>query len=54
MWEKEYSKQYKGVSKQSIWELWEDVNNWPKWHQELEYCKLEEPFSSRIAFFVKA
>ena len=41
MWPKSYSKIYQNVSKEIIWRLLSDVNNWPKWHSDLEYCKME-------------
>lgn len=27
------------ASKQTIWDLWADVEGWPKWDDELEYVK---------------
>lgn len=53
MWVKSYSKVYPGVKKEDIWRLWADVNNWPKWDKELEYCKLEKPFISGSQFILK-
>jgi hypothetical protein len=53
MWVKSYSKIYKGVKKEDIWRLWADVNNWPKWDKELEYCKMEGSFSEGNHFILK-
>lgn len=53
MWVKSYSKVYPDVKKEDIWELWADVNNWPKWDKELEYCKLEKPFITGSQFILK-
>lgn len=44
MWTKSYSKIFQGITKEAIWQLWADVNNWPKWDKELEYCKMEGEF----------
>lgn len=53
MWVKSYSKIYQGVKKEEIWQLWADVNNWPKWDKELEYCKMEAPFVKDSQFILK-
>ncbi|MBX3708875.1 MAG: polyketide cyclase [Gammaproteobacteria bacterium] len=53
MWIKEYSKIYHGIKKEDIWQLWADVNNWPKWDKELEYCKMEAPFTQGSRFILK-
>ncbi len=44
MWTRECSKVYQNVKKEDVWRLWTDINNWPKWHGELDYCKLEGEF----------
>lgn len=53
MWTKSYSKTYQGVKKEDIWRAWADVNNWPKWDRELEYCKLEGAFETGRQFILK-
>lgn len=53
MWAKSYSKVYQGIKKEDIWHLWADVNNWPKWDKELEYCKLEGAFIEGNQFILK-
>lgn len=53
MWVKSYSKIYQGVKKEDIWRLWADVNNWPKWDKELEYCKMDAPFTIGSHFILK-
>lgn len=40
MWTRTYSKLFKGLQKEKIWHLWTDINNWPKWQDDLEYCKM--------------
>jgi hypothetical protein len=53
MWSKSFSKVYSGVSSQIVWGLWTDINNWPRWHGDLEYCRLEGPFAVGNHFFLK-
>lgn len=53
MWVKSYSKVYQDIKKEDIWRLWADVNNWPKWDKELEYCKMEDTFAEGSHFILK-
>lgn len=53
MWVKTFSKVYKGVQKEHIWQAWSDVNNWPKWDGELEYCDLQGEFVQGEQFILK-
>lgn len=53
MWIKAYSKFYTGVSAKKIWQIWVDINNWPKWHKDLEYCKLDDEFKVGAFFILK-
>lgn len=53
MWIRTYSKEYKGIKKSDIWQLWIDVNNWHTWHADLDYCKLEGSFKVGNHFILK-
>lgn len=53
MWIRTYSKTFKGVKRKDIWRIWTDINNWPTWHGDLEYCKLEGEFKVGNHFFLK-
>lgn len=53
MWAKSYSKLYWNIKKETIWHLWIDVNNWPKWHEDLDYCKMEGAFEVGNHFVLK-
>lgn len=53
MWIREFSKFYEGVTAEDIWKIWTDVNNWPTWHDDLEYCKLEGEFKVGNYFMLK-
>jgi hypothetical protein len=53
MWIKTYSKTFQGLNKDTIWRIWTDVNNWPSWHGDLDYCKLEGKFEVSNYFMLK-
>jgi len=53
MWVKTFSKVYQNITKEDVWRLWTDINNWPKWHGDLEYCKLEGQFEVGNFFLLK-
>lgn len=53
MWIRKYQKTFKGIKRKSIWRIWTDVNNWPTWHGDLDYCKLEGRFEIGNHFFLK-
>lgn len=53
MWTRTHSKVFHGITKESIWQLWTDVNKWPLWHGDLEYCTLEGPFVEGNHFMLK-
>ena len=53
MWTKTYSKTYPNVTKEQIWQLWANVNNWPTWDKELDFCKMEGAFETGNQFILK-
>ena len=53
MWEKSFSKLYKEISKEAIWRVWTDVNNWPQWHGDLDSCTMVGPFKVGNHFMLK-
>lgn len=53
MWTQSFSKIYSEAKKETLWNLWADVNNWPMWHSDLDYCKMEGPFEVGNHFFLK-
>lgn len=53
MWIKKYSKLYKNITKEAIWNGWIDVNHWPTWHSDLEYCKMSDLFVVGSHFMLK-
>jgi hypothetical protein len=53
MWIRSFSKVYPGVRKEDVWQLWTDINNWPKWHGNLDDCKMEGAFKVGNHFLLK-
>jgi hypothetical protein len=53
MWTREHSKTYQGIKKEDIWRIWTDVNNWPSWHGDLDYCKMDGDFKVGNFFLLK-
>lgn len=53
MWTRTHSKFYPNVSADAIWALWADINNWPSWHGDLDYCKLSGDFKVGNYFMLK-
>ena len=53
MWTKTYSKIFQGIKREDIWNIWKDVNSWPTWHNDLDYCKLEGDFVVGNHFMLK-
>lgn len=52
-WTKSVSKVFSDIKKEDIWCLWADVNNWPRWQNDLDYCKMEGPFEVGNYFLLK-
>lgn len=53
MWKRTYSKIFEGVRREDIWAIWIDVNNWTKWHGDLDYCRLDGAFEVGNYFMLK-
>ncbi|NQY42154.1 MAG: hypothetical protein HRT87_02270 [Legionellales bacterium] len=53
MWTKTHRKFYHGVSSKYVWQILIDINNWPNWHNDLSYCKLEGEFKVGNYFVLK-
>ena len=50
---RKFSKIYKDIKKEDVWRAWADVNNWPKWDKDLEYCDLKDDFVKGSKFILK-
>jgi hypothetical protein len=44
MWTKSHSIVTKGVTKEQMWKLFADVNNWQVWKNSIAFSKLEGKF----------
>tara|TARA_A100000171_G_C2135779_1_gene150105 strand:+ start:2540 stop:3052 length:513 start_codon:yes stop_codon:yes gene_type:complete len=53
MWQQTHRCFYEGISKKEIWRLWKDIDNWPRWHTDLESCRLIGDFKVGSHFFLK-
>lgn len=53
LWIRTYRQTFTDVDKNAIWRIWTDINHWPTWHGDLEYCKLEGTFSVGNYFILK-
>ena len=53
MWTRAYSKTFQDIKREDIWRIWTDVNNWPTWHGDLDYCKLDGDFAVGNYFILK-
>jgi hypothetical protein len=53
MWSKSSSKLYAGVSMESVWRLWSDVNDWSSWHDDLDHVKMSGEFAVGNHFLLK-
>ena len=53
MWIRTYSKTFKNVEKEEVWRIWTDVNNWSKWHSDLDYCQMDDSFEVGKHFILK-
>jgi hypothetical protein len=53
MWSKSYSIVTKEVTKEQMWKLLADVNNWHKWDVGIDYAKMEGRFEKGNHFILK-
>lgn len=53
MWIRTYSTQTKEVTKEQMWKLFSDVNNWHTWDTEIAYAKMEGKFEKGNHFILK-
>jgi hypothetical protein len=53
MWKKSYSFVTKEVSKEQLWSLFADVNNWASWDEGIEFAKMDGPFEQGNHFTLR-
>jgi len=52
-WSQTYSKTIKGVSAAAVWDIWQDINHWHTWQEDIEYAKLNGEFEMGNSFILK-
>ncbi len=53
MWESTYTKTFAGVTKESVWALWSDVNHWHEWDKDIEWARMSDAFAAGARFELK-
>lgn len=53
MWTKSHSIVTKDVTKEQVWKLFADVNNWHTWDNGIEYAKIDGSFEKGNSFKLK-
>ncbi len=53
MWQKSFSLTTKEVTKEKIWSVLTDINNWNTWDKDIEWTKLEGEAKLGANFFLK-
>ncbi len=53
MWTKIYSKTFPGVKGMDVWRIWTNINSWPTWHGDLDYCQFDGNFVIGNHFILK-
>lgn len=53
MWAKSYTVVTKEATKEQLWKLFADVNNWHKWDEGIESAKMEGKFEKGNHFLLK-
>jgi len=53
MWTKSYSITTTEVTKEQIWKLFININNWHIWNNEIEFAKLEGKFEAGNQYQIK-
>ena len=53
MWKRIFCKTYAGVSREQVWSNLTNINQWPTWHGDLDYCQLQGAFEAGASFILK-
>lgn len=53
MWKRTYSVITKEVTKEQMWKLYADVNNWHAWDTGIDHAKMEGRFEKGNSFILK-
>jgi hypothetical protein len=41
------------ATKESVWKVWADVEDWPKWDQGVEWCRIDGEFKVGTSYTLK-
>ncbi|KXK15126.1 MAG: Polyketide cyclase / dehydrase and lipid transport [Chloroflexi bacterium OLB14] len=41
------------VSKEAIWKVWKDIENWKQWDEGLEWCRFNGEFKTGVSYTLK-
>ena len=41
------------ASRESVWKIWADVENWPKWDKGVEWCRIKGEFKAGTMYTLK-
>ncbi|MEP6730457.1 MAG: SRPBCC family protein [bacterium] len=52
-WQREYTTIVPGITREEVWNAWQDVNNWHRWDTDLDYARLDGPFATGSRFTLK-
>jgi len=53
MWKKTYSTVTNDVTREQLWKLFADVNNWHNWDSNIEFAKIEGKFEAGNQFILR-
>jgi hypothetical protein len=53
MWTKSHSIVTKVATKEQMWKLFTDINNWHVWNNEIEFAKLEGKFEAGNQYLIQ-
>ena len=53
MWTRSHSITTQAVTKEQLWKLFADVNNWNTWDEGIEYAKMEGKFEKGNYFIIR-
>jgi hypothetical protein len=53
MWTKSHSIVTKEATKEQLWKLFTDINNWHVWNDEIEFAKLEGKFEAGNHYLIQ-
>jgi hypothetical protein len=46
MWSSSHAEKFEGLSRERVWEVWTDVDQWSAWQDDVEYARIEGAFTT--------